>query len=64
MPRRMGRPPLSKDEDTKTTAVRMPVSVFNRIVALVGPNRMAQFIREAIEAELTRREGPDRKKRP
>jgi predicted DNA-binding protein len=52
----MGRPPLSKDSRTKTTAVRLPVSVFERIVAVAGPNRMAQFIREAVEAELLRRE--------
>lgn len=58
----MGRPPLSKTDETKTTAVRMPVSVFNRIVALVGPNRMAQFIREAIEKELADRERTDRKR--
>jgi hypothetical protein len=32
----------------------MPVSLFNRIVALVGPNRMAQFIRDAIEEKLER----------
>lgn len=62
MARRMGRPPLSKTDETKTTAVRMPVSVFNRIVALVGPNRMAQFIREAIEKELADRERTDRKR--
>jgi predicted DNA-binding protein len=52
--RRMGRPPLRRGEETKLTAVRMPVSVFDRILALVGPNRMAQFIREAIEEKLAR----------
>lgn len=51
---RMGRPPLAKDEDTKTTAIRMPVSVFERIVAITGPNKMAKFIRQAIDAELER----------
>lgn len=55
---RMGRPPLSRDSETKTTAVRLPVSVFDRIVAIAGPNRMAAFIREAVENELKRREKP------
>lgn len=55
-PSRMGRPPLAKNEETKTTAVRMPVSVFDRIVAVAGPHRMAAFIRDAIDNELKRRE--------
>lgn len=50
--RRMGRPPMN----LKPTLVRLPLDVAERIEALVGPNRMAAFIREAIEAELTRRE--------
>lgn len=56
MPRRMGRPPLSKDSGTKMTGVRLTEDVRERIEAIVGPNRMAVFIREAIEAELARRE--------
>jgi hypothetical protein len=38
------------------TGVRLTVEVRRRIEALVGPNRMAAFIREAIDAELERRE--------
>ena len=53
---RMGRPPLNRDSDTKMTGVRLTVEVRRRIEALVGPNRMAAFIREAIDAELERRE--------
>lgn len=49
---RMGRPPLN----VKPTMVRLAESVRLRIIALVGPNRMAEFIREAVERELTRRE--------
>lgn len=49
---RMGRPPLK----VKKTTVRLPAAVFARIAAIVGENRMAQFIREAVEAELKRRE--------
>lgn len=61
--RRMGRPPMN----LKPTLVRLPVDVAERIEALVGPNRMAAFIREAIEAELARRERqepPDGLSRP
>jgi hypothetical protein len=36
--------------------VRLTEAVRARIIALVGPNRMAEFIREAIERELKRRE--------
>lgn len=49
---RMGRPPLH----VKETKVRLTDEQRRRIEALVGPNRMAEFIREAIEAELKRRE--------
>jgi predicted DNA-binding protein len=48
----MGRPPLG----LKATQVRLPEGTAGRIDALVGPHRRAQFIREAIEAELERRE--------
>lgn len=49
---RMGRPSLK----VKTTTVRLPLSVFSRIEAICGKNRMAKFVREAVEAELKRRE--------
>lgn len=48
----MGRPPLGN----KPTQVRLPQAVMDRIDALMGQNRRAQFIREAVEAELKRRE--------
>ena len=48
----MGRPPLN----VRATQVRLTEETRQRIEALVGPSRMAAFIREAIEAELTRRE--------
>ena len=50
--RRMGRPPLG----VKETKVRLTDEQRERIEALVGPNRMAEFIREAVERELKRRE--------
>ncbi len=56
MSRRMGRPPLNTKSDTKPTMVRLTDDVRQRIEAVAGPNRMAVFIREAIEAELKRRE--------
>ena len=49
---RMGRPPLN----VKPTLVRLPADVPERIDALVGKNRRAEFIREAVETELIRRE--------
>ena len=47
-----GRPPLG----VKETKVRLTAAARARITALVGPNRMAEFIRDAIEEVLTRRE--------
>jgi hypothetical protein len=34
----------------------LPIEAIERIEALVGKNRMAEFIREAVERELKRRE--------
>jgi hypothetical protein len=50
--KRMGRPPLGN----KATQVRLPQAIMDRIDALMGANRRAQFIREAVENELKRRE--------
>lgn len=49
---RMGRPPLG----VKETKVRLTLDQIARIDAIAGPNRMAQFIRDAVENELKRRE--------
>lgn len=49
---RMGRPPLG----VKETKVRLTPEQIERIEKIAGPGRMAAFIREAIERELTRRE--------
>lgn len=51
-PARMGRPPLG----VKPTTIRLAVETFDRIEAVAGKNRTASFIREAVEAELKRRE--------
>lgn len=56
IPRRMGRPPLNKDSKTTLTGIRLTDDTRERIIALVGANRMAAFIREAVENELARRE--------
>lgn len=48
----MGRPPLN----VKETKVRLSPETRKRIEALVGRNRMAAFIREAIKEALDRRE--------
>lgn len=50
--RRMGRPALG----VKLTTVRLSEAVMARIDALMGPNKRGEFIREAVEAELARRE--------
>jgi hypothetical protein len=50
--RRMGRPPLN----VKETKVRLTDEQRERIEALVGPNRMAVFIREAVDEKLARAE--------
>jgi metal-responsive CopG/Arc/MetJ family transcriptional regulator len=48
----MGRPPLG----VKTTVVRLPDGMAERIDDLIGPNRRAKFIREVVEREVDRLE--------
>ena len=48
----MGRPPLG----VKTTVVRVPEGLGDRIDDLIGPNRRAKFIREVVEREVERLE--------
>ena len=48
----MGRPPLK----VKPILVRLPEGMPERIDALVGKNKRAEFIRQAVEAELAKRE--------
>lgn len=48
----MGRKPLGM----KPTPVRIGDEMLSRVDALVGKYGRAQFIREAVEAELKRRE--------
>lgn len=43
----------------KLTNVRFPAETLDRIDALVGANRRAQFIREVVERELERIEKAD-----
>jgi hypothetical protein len=59
-PALMGRPPLG----LTPTLVRLPKAMLQRIDALVGPNRRAQLIREAVERELARREAEARTTAP
>ena len=54
---RMGRPPLKRDIETKTTLVRLDADTMARVDALAGANRRAEFIREAVDRELERRGG-------
>lgn len=55
---RMGRPPLN----VKPTVVRLSEEALARIEKMVGKNKMAAFIREAVERELKRREGLKQRK--
>jgi predicted DNA-binding protein len=48
----MGRPPMN----VKAILVRLPDGIAERIDALAGKNRRAEFIREAVEREIKRRE--------
>ena len=48
----MGRPPLG----VKSTQVRLPEGLGDRIDALVGRRRRAAFIREVVEREVERLE--------
>lgn len=41
----------------KGTQVRLPIGVPERIDMIMGPNKRAEFIRDAVERELERREG-------
>lgn len=52
----VGRPPLSKKSETVVTTVRLSADVAERIDALSGPNKRSDFIREAVEREIKRRE--------
>lgn len=52
----MGKPPLKADSPTRSTTVRLTEDIFERIERVAGKNRMAKFIREAVERELERRE--------
>ncbi|WP_441235689.1 hypothetical protein [Bradyrhizobium sp. 930_D9_N1_4] len=48
----MGRPPMQ----VRPTLVRLTEDALDRIDAIAGPNKRAEFIREAVERELKRRE--------
>lgn len=52
IPPRMGRPPLGN----KPTIVRLPEEVRERIREMVGDRGMSEFIREAVEREIKRRD--------
>ena len=54
--RRMGRPPLKLNTETVVTTIRITADIAARIDALVGPKKRSDFIREAIDRELDRRE--------
>jgi metal-responsive CopG/Arc/MetJ family transcriptional regulator len=49
---KVGRPPLN----VKPILVRLPNDVPERIDAIAGKNRRGEFIREAVQKELERRE--------
>lgn len=46
----MGRPPMQ----VKPVIVRLTIDALEKIDAIAGPNRRAEFIREAVSRELKR----------
>lgn len=48
----MGRPPLG----VRATTIRLSVAVLARIEVLIGPNRLAKFVRDAVNEKLDRDE--------
>lgn len=48
----MGRPPLN----VQPVLVRLPKGMVERIEAIAGKQKRAEFIRDAVEKELRRRE--------
>ena len=56
MPPRVGRKPIKTNVIMKQTTVWLDPTVTAAVVALVGKNRVSEFIRDAVEAELKRRE--------
>lgn len=54
--RRMGRPPIKHDMKVEKTTLWLHRPVVDRIIELVGKQGLSQFMREAAEAELKRRE--------
>lgn len=52
----MGRPPLK----VKSTVIRLPEGLGERIDALVGKQKRAAFIREVVEREVERLERQQR----
>lgn len=48
----MGRPPMN----VKPMLVRLPEGMAERIDAVAGENKRAEFIRDAVEKELKRQE--------
>lgn len=49
--------------DLKPLLVRLPDGMAERIDAVAGKNRRAEFIREALEKELKRKEKPKDRRR-
>lgn len=52
---RMGRPPLNAKSATKPVLVRLTEAQAQRIDELAGPNKRAEFIRDAVDREIIRR---------
>jgi hypothetical protein len=52
----VGRPPIKKDLKVEKTTLWLHRPVVDRIIEIVGKQGLSQFMREAAEAELRRRE--------
>ena len=60
MKRNRGRPSL----DVKATVVRLYAHQHDRIEQLVGSQKKSAFVRQAVEAELERREKQIKRRKP
>jgi predicted DNA-binding protein len=59
--KRMGRPPLKLHMGTIKTTIRLPEDLHRKLQSSVDANRIAEFVRDAIEREIERRENEGKK---
>lgn len=53
---RMGRPALKAKVKTEAVLIRLPADILSAVDELAGPNKRGEFVREAVDREIKRRE--------